>query len=253
MRLLTLILFIFSSLGQVTHSTELNELSYLTEQYPPYNYDQGTGVEGIAIDVLRSASEQASSQVSLESIQVQPWPRAYRSALIKPDTVLFSTTRTQLREHIFQWAGPIIETRIVVLAKKSKNIRVSQPMALAQYRIGVIRDDVGEQLLLELGVPRDSMVESSVPETLANQFVKDRIDLWAYEENVAKWWLKRGGYDTQEFEAVYVLSEGELYFAFNLETDSRLVQQLQQGIDAIKHATSEGEVSVYQQILGKYK
>ncbi|KLN64538.1 MULTISPECIES: substrate-binding periplasmic protein [Vibrio] len=253
MRLLILFLLSYGSFLQVSHSVELNELSYLTEQYPPYNFDQGEGVEGIAIDVLRSASEQAKSQVKLESIQVQPWPRAYRSALIKPDTVLFSTTRTQLREHIFQWAGPISKTRIVVLAKKSRNITVSQPMALAQYRIGVIRDDVGEQLLLELGVPRDSMVESSVPETLANQFVKDRIDLWAYEENVAKWWLKRGGYNTDEYEAVYVLSEGDLYFAFNLETNSDLVQQLQQGIDTIKQTIGESGRTLYQEIVANYK
>ncbi|MEZ8101868.1 substrate-binding periplasmic protein [Vibrio bivalvicida] len=253
MRLLILFLLSYGSFLQVSHSVELNELSYLTEQYPPYNFDQGEGVEGIAIDVLRSASEQAKSQVKLESIQIQPWSRAYRSALIKPNTALFSTTRTQLREHIFQWAGPISKTRIVVLAKKSRNITVSQPMALAQYRIGVIRDDVGEQLLLELGVPRDSMVESSVPETLANQFVKDRIDLWAYEENVAKWWLKRGGYNTDEYEAVYVLSEGDLYFAFNLETNSDLVQQLQQGIDSIKQTVGESGRTVYQEIVSKYK
>jgi len=254
MRLLTLISISFSFFSGAVSSSELNQLNYLTEQYPPYNYQQEDGViQGIAVDVLTAASEHVDSPVSLDMIKVQPWPRAYRSALIKPDTVLFSTTRTQLREHIFQWAGPISSTRIVVLAKRKRNITINQTISLAQYRIGVIRDDVGEQLLLELGVPRDSMIESSVPDTLASQLVKDRIDLWAYEENVAKWWLKKGGYNTDEYEVVYVLREGELYFAFNLEVDQQMVSQLQKGLDAIKKTNQQGGVSRYQQILDKYR
>lgn len=253
MRLLTLISMGFTCFSVMVSGTELNQLNYLTEQYPPYNYQQDGVTQGIAVDVLSAASEQVGSSVDLDMIQVQPWPRAYRSALIKPDTVLFSTTRTQLREHIFQWAGPISTTRIVVLAKRERNITIDQVMALAQYRIGVIRDDVGEQLLLELGVPRDSMVESSVPDTLASQFVKDRIDLWAYEENVAKWWLKKGGYNVDQFEVVYVLREGELYFAFNLDVDRRLVSQLQKGVDALKKQQGESGISLYQQILNKYR
>lgn len=253
MRLLPLLLLSLGFIHTSANAAELNQLRYLTEQYPPYNYDQGEGLQGIAVDVLTKASELADSQITRDEIELQPWPRAYRTALIKPNTVLFSTTRTVQREEIFHWAGPISKTRIVVLAKKSKNITISQPMALAQYRIGVIRDDVGEQLLLELGVPRDSMIESSIPDTLANQFVKDRIDLWAYEENVAKWWLKRAGFDSQQFEAVYVLSEAELYFAFNIDTDDVLVKRLQAGIDQLRTETGMDGISLYQQIINKYK
>ncbi|TMX45807.1 transporter substrate-binding domain-containing protein [Vibrio sp. Hep-1b-8] len=253
MRLLTCFLMGMSFLAVSVNGRELNQLNYLTEQYPPYNYQNDGVVQGIAVDVLAAASAHIESPVGLEAIQVQPWPRAYRTALIKPNTVLFSTTRTKLREHIFQWAGPISTTRIVVLAKRSRNIVINQTIALAQYRIGVIRDDVGEQLLLELGVPRDSMIESSVPDMLASQLAKDRIDLWAYEENVAKWWLKSAGYSTEEYEVVHVLREGELYFAFNLEVDRKLVSQLQKGVDALKKTVGESGVSRYQEILNKYR
>lgn len=253
MRLLIYALIGFSFLSGSLKALEINQLTYLTEQYPPYNYQHDGVVQGIAVDVLSAASQQLESPISLESIQVQPWPRAYRTALIKPNTVLFSTTRTKLREHIFQWVGPISSTRIVVLAKRSRKIQIAQTISLAQYRIGVIRDDVGEQLLLELGVPRDSMVESSVPDMLASQLAKDRIDLWAYEENVSKWWLKSEGYDTEDYEVVYVLREGELYFAFNLEVDRKLVSDLQKGVDWLKRTEGENGISRYQEILSKYR
>ncbi|MFM2590080.1 substrate-binding periplasmic protein [Vibrio sp. TBV020] len=252
MRLIIYILFSSFLVISSARSAQINELTYLTEQYPPYNFEQDGLVQGIAVDLLLAIGKQSESTIQLQQINMQPWPRAYRTTLIKPDTVLFSTTRTQLREHIFQWAGPISSTRIVVLAKRSKNIEIKHTMSLAQYRIGVIRDDVGEQLLLELGVPRDSMVESSVPDTLANQLTKDRIDLWAYEENVAKWWLKKGGHNTEDYEVVYVLSEGELYFAFNLEVDGGLIQTFQHALDDLKHS-NDGGPSIYEQILTKYR
>lgn len=252
MRLIVYIIFSFFVMVSPVHSAQINELNYLTEQYPPYNFEQDGVLQGIAVDLLQAVGKQSKSPIELPDIHLQPWPRAYRTTLIKPNTVLFSTTRTQLREHIFQWAGPISPTRIVVLAKRSRNIEISQAMSLAQYRIGVIRDDVGEQLLLELGVPRDSMVESSVPDTLADQLTKGRIDLWAYEENVAKWWIKKAGYATDEYEVVYVLREGELYFAFNLEVDSALILHFQNALNDLKRVPDTG-VSIYQQILDKYR
>ncbi|TFH92377.1 substrate-binding periplasmic protein [Vibrio ouci] len=252
MRLVIYIIFSFFVMVSPVRSAQINELTYLTEQYPPYNFEQDGVLQGIAVDVLQAVGKQSQSPITLPQIQLQPWPRAYRATLIKPNTVLFSTTRTPLREHIFQWAGPISPTRIVVLAKRSRNIEINHAMALAQYRIGVIRDDVGEQLLLELGVPRDSMVESSVPDTLADQLTKERIDLWAYEENVAKWWIKKGGYDAEEYEVVYVLREGELYFAFNLEVDRTMILHFQNALNDLKR-TPESGTSIYQQILNKYR
>ena len=144
MRLITLLLLSINLVAYSANCEQLDGLSFLTEQYPPYNYEHDSEIKGIAVDILRAIQKRSSTPSKDVSIKVQPWPRAYRTTLIKPATVLFSTTRTPLREEIFQWAGPISKTRIVVLAKKSKNISISHTMALAQYRIGVIRDDVGE-------------------------------------------------------------------------------------------------------------
>lgn len=235
-----------------TQATPFANLQYLTEEYPPFNYSEHQSVTGISVDLLLAASKAVGHEINRSDIKVQPWPRAYRSALIRPNTVLFATTRTEAREMLFKWAGPIIQTRIVILAKRSKNIEINHPMDMAQYRIGVIRDDVGEQLLLGLGVPRDSMVESSVPQTLAKQFAKDRIDVWAYEENVARWWLKKQGLTSEELQVVHILEEGELYYAFNLSVKDEVVKQLQTGIDQVKVERQASGLTTYQTIVSKY-
>ncbi|WP_284193251.1 substrate-binding periplasmic protein [Vibrio zhanjiangensis] len=232
---------------------ELNELRFLTEEYPPYNYTQEGKKKGISIDVLIAAAKSQGVDISFDDIEVQPWARAYRTALSKPNVVLFSTTRTRLREHLFTWVGPLSRTRIVAMAKKSHAIKIHSALDFVQYRIGVIRDDVGEQLMLELGVPREAMQETSLPETLADQLAKERIDIWAYEENVSKWWLKNKGYNTDDFEPVFILSEADLYFAFNKKVDEKLVEQLQLGIDKLRETVGESGVSEYQKIVDRYR
>ena len=122
MHVLTILFFLTLLFLPAANSAQINTLSYLTEQYPPYNYKHNNINKGISIDILIEASSEILSPVDVDDIQIQPWAIAYRSALITPDTVLFSTTRTQLREHIFQWAGPISQTKIVVLARKNRNL-----------------------------------------------------------------------------------------------------------------------------------
>ncbi|MGF1756230.1 transporter substrate-binding domain-containing protein [Vibrio makurazakiensis] len=234
-------------------SQNLNSLTYLTEEYPPYNFSESGQLKGIAVDLLIKASEEVGEAIKEDDIALQPWARAYRSTLIRPDTVLFSTTRTTLRENLFHWVGPISETRIVIIAKKSHQISIQSAMDIAQYRVGVIRDDVGEQLLLEAGVPRDSIQENSYAENIAQQLQKDRVDLWAYEENVAKWWIATAGFKTSDYEVVHVLQEGELYFAFNKNTDLQVIQLLQKGIDLVKETDNEDGVNKFDSILNFYR
>lgn len=95
--------------------------------------------------------------------------------MLKQDGVLFSTTRTTHRENLFNWVGPIADIKVVVLARKSSQIKVNDPIELGNYPIGVIRDDIGEQQLLQLGVPRESMVEGSTVSSLAEQLLKNAL------------------------------------------------------------------------------
>ncbi|MBF4343739.1 amino acid ABC transporter substrate-binding protein, partial [Vibrio anguillarum] len=120
--------------------------------------------------------------------------------ILKKDGVLFSTTRTSHREELFHWVGPIDDIKVSVIARKGSNIKLGEPLEITSYKIGVIKDDVGEQMLLQYGVPRDSMQEATDVTMLAEQLVKKRIDLIAYDERSAHWWIKQAGYAPDQFE-----------------------------------------------------
>jgi ABC-type amino acid transport substrate-binding protein len=97
--------------------------------------------------------KRAESSKTVEDIKVQPWASGYVLAQEKKNTVLFSTTRTQTRENLFKWADPINPTRVSVVTKKDRNIKISSFDDFAAYKIGAARQDIGELLLKKNGKP----------------------------------------------------------------------------------------------------
>ncbi|PMJ90595.1 hypothetical protein BCU12_11810 [Vibrio sp. 10N.261.55.A7] len=89
--------------------------------------------------------------------------------------MLFVWLRTEHRENLFNWVGPITDIKVIVLARKRDNIIINDSVEMHRYKIGVIRDDIGEQSLLKLGIPRNSMQEATSFTILAEQLVKGRL------------------------------------------------------------------------------
>ncbi len=224
----------------------IDDLILMTEQYPPYNLEVDGKPQGIAVDTLVLMLQNVGSKLTRKNIKVLPWARGYKSVQSQPYTCLFSTTRTKERENLFKWVGPVGINKIVLTAKKERNIKINSPEDLKKYRIGVISEDVAEQLLAELGISKYDM--DRVPQTILNirKLNVGRIDLWGYGEDVAKWEIKTHGFDPGDYETAYVLKSKELYFAFNKETSDALIQKLQKALDEVK---KRGD---YQKILDKY-
>jgi len=147
---------------------------------------------------------------------------------------------------------PIGETRIVVLAKKNQHIKINSGDDLANYSIGVILDDVGEQLVLEAGGDIEKIERATTAIALAKMLDFERIQLWAYEENVARWSIEKAGINSEKFEVVYVLHELALYYAFHRDTDDKLIEKLQKGLDKLKQNHPNNGKSLYDTILMKY-
>ncbi|RSD31160.1 substrate-binding periplasmic protein [Vibrio pectenicida] len=251
--LLILSMVSYSAAIKAEGSADLRELAYFTESYPPGNFLKDGEISGYAVDILKAASKLVGEEVELSQITLQPWARSYRTALTEDNAVLFSTTRSEHREKLFQWVGPITDIKIVVMARKDANIKINKAMDMAKYRIGVIRDDIGEQSLLDMGIPRNAMQEANYVTTLSEQLMKKRIDLLVYAHRAAIWWSKEAQVDPDLFEAVYTVREGDVYFALNTSVNPAAKDKLQQGIDLLKSTKGESGASLYQEIMDKYE
>ncbi|MGH8605458.1 MAG: substrate-binding periplasmic protein, partial [Gammaproteobacteria bacterium] len=203
--------------GQAESSWE--SLQFITEEFPPYNYTEGGVARGIAVDLLIESAEAAGLALQRKDIRSYPWARGYQMAQKGPGIALFAMTRSAEREHLFKWVGPVISTRVVLLARKDRQLKINQPAALAAYQIGAIRDDIGHQLLKTLGIGANNiqLFSSAVP--VANMLDKGRIDFWAYDETTARWFIKMLQLDNSRFEAAYLLKEGNMYYAFSPDVD----------------------------------
>lgn len=239
-----------SVLGEENH--DLRELSFYTETYPPANFLIDEKITGYAVDLLLEASKMVGEPVDMSQLTLQPWARSYRTVLTQQNSVLFSTTRSEHRENLFHWAGPIADIKVVVLARKDSGIVINDPMEMARYRIGVIRDDIGEQSLLSLGIPRDAMQEASYVTVLAEQLMKKRVDLLVYSQRAAFWWSRQVNVDPELFTPVYTVREGQVYFAFNKSTHPSVVDKLQRGIDLLKSTKGESGKTRYEEIFSRY-
>ncbi len=227
-------------------SQTVDDLSIMTEIYPPLNFKEDGKLQGISVDILELLLERLNSTLTREDIRLLPWARAYKYLQTRENTCLFSTTRTEEREDLFKWVGPIIPARHVLIAPKYRKLSIQSVADLKTYRIGTVIEDVAEQLLVERGYNKGALIAVSHPSLCAKQLDKGRIDLWAYGEVVANWVLKKEGFSPADYETVYVLKEGGYYFAFHNETPDDLIQQFQQALDDLK---KEGKV---QKIIDSY-
>ncbi len=228
-------LFLISLLSSsfTVQSQNLQDIKYITEPFPLYNYSEDGQVRGITVDILLAAAKEAGQEIKLNSIKIKPWARGYQETLKGPMTMIFGIARTQDREKEFKWVGPILETKISVFAKKSSAINIHSKIDFKKYEIGVVRDDLGEQLIRALG--NDNNVQVSVDHASVLKKINfGRVELWVCNELVANKLIDGAGYLREGYEIIYVLDKFITYFAFSKDVPNDIVNTLQLGLDRLK-------------------
>ena len=231
-------------------SNPLNKITFMTENYPPYNFTQEGKVQGIAVDLMLLMLKRLNTTHTRSDIRILPWARAYKDLLEDTNTSLFSMTRTQKREKLFKWVGPISQTSISLIARKDNNILLRSTKEIQNYKIGVVRKDIGEQLLYTLGI-KEKQIESTGGIDALHKLIKmlnrNRFDLLSYESEVVNWEMKKLGFELKDYEVVFNLSQAELFFAFHKETPDDIITLLQEALDDLK------KEKIYETIIQKYR
>jgi polar amino acid transport system substrate-binding protein len=215
------------------NASVLDKVHFITEDYPPYNYEDITGLEGFSAEILEAMLELKKSKTTLKDVEVLPWAVGYEKALNEPNVALFSTTRTPSREALFKWVGPLAPAKLILFAKKSSNITINSSEDINQYKTAVIRKDIGEMLLKEQNVNSNALLTASSNIEAAQMLQNDKVELWAYDQLVGEWLLSELGFDKHSFEPVYIIQEANYYIALNRNTSDEVVQELQEALDTL--------------------
>ena len=220
--------FSFSTLSAM----DATDLKYITEIYPPFNFEENGKLKGIAVDFLKEIWIEMGTDE--QKIEVLPWARAYKMAQMKKNTVLFSTTRSPARESLFKWAGPIKSNPIGFVARKDSNIKVGSIVDLSKYRLGTVRDDFCESVLQEKGFDIKTLDRVSKLSTNLKKLKNKRIDLVVNSVEGTFLALKKEGYNPDNYVTVGILSDVPLSYAFHKDVPQGLVDKFQKIIDSLE-------------------
>jgi polar amino acid transport system substrate-binding protein len=227
-------------------------LTYYTEQLPPYNYQENGTLKGFSVDLLEAITEKMGTKVTREKVHLVPWTEGYQAVLTRNNTVLFTTARIPERERSFKWAGPIYAYTNVLFARPDREIVITGPESLKGYRIGIIVDDVAFQQLLDAGVNKSQLVQETNVSVIIAKLNSGEIDLWGYPEASGRYFTEQVTGNYYSFRVVYTLQNLEGYYVFNKNVPDSTVQSFQQALDALKTEKDAGGTTTYERILGRY-
>lgn len=206
------------------------KLTILTEEYPPVSFMKDGKVSGFVTDIVR---EIMARQKISDTIRLVSWDEAYNTALKNPNVVLFSTERTDKREKLFQWVGPVGKNSAIFYAKKGSGIKInSLDDAKKLAGIATTKDWFTEQYLKGQGFK--NLISSPVPATNVKQLMDGSVQVSIFTDITVPEIVKKAGYSMDNIEPVFVVSNTYFYIAMSQGTSREIVKKWQNALDDMK-------------------
>ena len=203
----------------------------LTEELPPFNYAGPDGkVTGQATEVVSGILTRLNQKGTIEILS---WNDGYRAALAGPDVALYSTGRTDEREHLFKWVGPVTEYDFTLYVKNGSRIEITSiDTAKTSGIIGVVKDDARHQFLQQNNFT--SIVTCDTDAACLHYLLEGKTDLWFGSSVNAPSVAQKEGIDASLFKKIYTVRTVPMYIAFSKDTPDRVVVAWQNALDAMK-------------------
>jgi polar amino acid transport system substrate-binding protein len=206
------------------------DLNIITEEYPPLNFIQNGKLSGSTVAVVREILRRLDQDAE---IKILPWARGYNLLKTQPNVVLFTTTRTEEREDLFHWVGPVAISTNAFYAKKGSDIQLNSIDDAKQVNsIATYKDDAREQMLQSWGF--DNLDSSNSAESNLRKLLSDRVDLWLYDTLGLPGVAQKIGVDVSALELVHAIDDVSLYIAVSKGTPEWVVQRWQETLDCMK-------------------
>jgi polar amino acid transport system substrate-binding protein len=202
-----------------------------TEQYPPLTYRNNTGdVTGFGTDVVLEIMKRNQTYYP---IRVSLWSNAYEMALLNPNFCLFTMDRTEQRENLFQWVGPIGSNITYFYVKTGSGITIeSVDEARILGSVGTVSSWFSDQYLRDLGFT--NLVTGSDPELMTNKLMNGEIDAFVCTNITFPSILRSMNYQHNQVEPAYPLMSSDFYIAFSKNTPGETVLKWQQALEAAR-------------------
>jgi len=204
-------------------------LQFYTEEYPPITFSRAGKAAGLATDIVEEIMRRTGIAAPIE---VVPWARAYKLATTGPNVGLFATTRTEEREKLFKWVGPISATTAHFYSRKGAPIYDTLEQARRAERILIPREWYLQQMLRGLGFTNIHGV--ATPVEAVKMLAAGRATVMALDDVTLADTLNATGVSAADIQSGGTITQAIQYIAFSRDTPDELVQLFQRTLDTMK-------------------
>ncbi|WP_187170579.1 substrate-binding periplasmic protein [Salidesulfovibrio onnuriiensis] len=208
-------------------------LLVVTEEMVPYNFRQDGQVVGLSTELVRRTLEKSGLE---GRFQVMPWARAYYIARNDPNVLIYTIVRTEEREKLFKWIGPVapaVDEKMYCLRSRP-DVVVRTLDDARNYKVAVVRDGVGHRFLEEQGFSLGINLDLSPNED--QMFAKlfwGRVDIVISDDLNNAWKLPAIDRNARELQPLITLRNHKLYMACGPATPDETVDRLRKGLAAV--------------------
>lgn len=206
------------------------DLTIYTEEYPPINFSKDGKATGLSTEIVEEIERRLGKSYP---ISVVPWARGYKAAETEPNTVLFAAMRSEEREKLFKWVGPITTVYAGLYARKTEHFHVNK-LDDARSADGIIvpREWWTHQILRGMGFPNLEPVAN--PEQMVRMLMAGRRKLMATDNQTLTEILALGDARPQDVELVQIIVQSQSYIVFSKGTPDSIVASWQKALDDMK-------------------
>ncbi len=232
--------------GLQAQTIRANNLIYLTENYPPHNFIENGKLTGVSVEILQKIWGKLGLSNSVEDIKLVPWARGMVRIKKEPNIFLFGMGYSPDRKKFLNWIGPYFSHSLYLIGKKNKNFNIKSLDEAKVYEVGVVREDIGHQMILKKGFPETSLRLHNNQKSLFKKLEADRIDLICFMNDSAVKGMTKLGLNLDEYENIYEIVELKSGFGMSKKVPKEVVDDFQ---TALEQLIIDGSVEL---ILKKY-
>ena len=249
MKLLSLITLMFAC---SVNATTLNEVRWLAEDVPPFNYiDENNAPSGIYVDILIEMWALLKVNKTKHDIEIVSWARGMKELNKDPKVCLFSMGSTKAREQKYRLLNTSLFTHYTLIAKKSKKFEFKNikevNLSMNKRSIGVLVEDISFHKFVDKGGSQSLVEPVGDLDRLVKMLAKDRVEMIAFAEKPTREILLGNKENPADYEIVLSLAKTFDAYAFNKSVNSEVFEKLEWAYNKLKES---GKID---QIVRKYE
>jgi len=235
-------LFTFA-LGAGSVATAAERLYLFTQNYPPLHASTSgkdfahaaDDIEGICSDMVKAILARTEYDYVMK---MRAWSYAFERGQGNENHGVFCTARTDEREDLFQWVGPLMSLRWTLFAAPGSSITLSSLEDARELRIAGYKGDVMSEYLLDRGF---NMTMGAFGAVNARRLVLNQADLWVADAVMGPM-VARSEYGIEGLKPVLEFKETPLYLSISKETSPEIVADLRSALDAARDSGQLGSL-----------